>query len=126
MKSNVRKACAFVLALCLTALAAPAAAQVYTGRIDVTVSDATGGVLPGVTVSIAGPQNVTVVTDDKGEAHFLNLAPGTYAVTLELFYPAYKGGTAVKGEFKAVSETVTYEVETKEPLKVRVVLPAKK
>jgi hypothetical protein len=84
MRSNVQRACAFVLALCLTALAAPAAAQVYTGRIDVTVSDATGGVLPGVTVSIAGPQNVTVVTDDKGEAHFLNLAPGTYAVTARI------------------------------------------
>lgn len=84
MKSKVQMVCAFVLALCLTALAAPAAAQVYTGRIDVTVNDATGGVLPGVTVTIAGPQNVTAVTDDKGEAHFLNLAPGNYAVTARI------------------------------------------
>jgi hypothetical protein len=75
---------AALLALCLTALAAPAAAQVYTGRIDMTITDATGGVLPGVTVTIAGPQNATAVTDEKGEAHFLNLAPGTYSVSAKI------------------------------------------
>jgi len=75
---------ALVLVLCLAALAAPADAQVYTGRIDVTVSDATGGVLPGVTVVVSGPQSVTAVTDDKGEAHFLNLVPGSYAVTARI------------------------------------------
>ncbi|HJR60000.1 MAG TPA: TonB-dependent receptor [Vicinamibacterales bacterium] len=75
---------AAVLALCLTALAAPASAQVYTGRIDVTVSDATGGVLPGVAVTITGPQNVTAVSDAQGEAHFLNLAPGAYTVSAKL------------------------------------------
>ena len=36
---------------------------------------------------------------------------GTYSVVLELFYPAYKGGTAQKGEFKPVSNVVTYKVE---------------
>jgi hypothetical protein len=84
MRRKIQLARAFVIALCLAALATPAAAQVYTGRIDVTVSDATGGVLPGVTVTISGPQNATAVTDDKGEAHFLNLAPGTYAVAARI------------------------------------------
>ncbi len=62
----------------------PAAAQVYTGRIDISVSDSTGAQLPGVSVSIAGPQSHEAVTDAKGEAHFLNLAPGTYQVKASL------------------------------------------
>ena len=61
---NVRWVGAALVALCLTALAAPAAAQVFTGRIDITVNDATGAVLPGVTVTIEGPQNGTGVSDE--------------------------------------------------------------
>src|SRR5918995_6128259 len=40
--------------LCATLLecAAPAAAQIYTGRIEVAAVDATGAVLPGATVEI--------------------------------------------------------------------------
>jgi hypothetical protein len=36
---------------------------------------------------------------------------GTYTVVLELFYPAYKGGGAQKGEFKAVSNVLTFKWE---------------
>jgi hypothetical protein len=36
---------------------------------------------------------------------------GTFTVALELFYPAYKGGTGQKGEFKPVSDVLTYKVE---------------
>jgi hypothetical protein len=64
--------------------ASPAAAQVFTGRIDVTAQDGTGAVLPGVTVEVTGPQNQNTVTDAQGEAHFLNLAPGTYQVKATL------------------------------------------
>ena len=35
---------------------------------------------------------------------------GTYTVALELFYPAYKGGTAQKGEFKPVSNVIRFQV----------------
>ena len=73
-----------VLAASILVFAVPSEAQVYTGRIDVTVSDSTGAILPGVTVDITGPQNSTAVTDAKGEAHFLNLAPGTYTVTAKM------------------------------------------
>jgi hypothetical protein len=74
-----------VCAIALVAMAAaPSAAQVFTGRIDATVTDSTGAVLPGVTVDISGPQNATGVTDAKGEAHFLNLAPGVYTVSAKL------------------------------------------
>jgi hypothetical protein len=70
--------------LCAVLLAAPAAAQVYTGRIDVTIKDSTGSVLPGVTVEAVGTQNETAVTDAKGEVHFVNLAPGRYVVSAKL------------------------------------------
>src|ERR1051326_6898673 len=67
-----------------TAAAAPSLAQTLPGRIDATVADATGAVLPGVTLEITGPQNRSAVTDTLGEAHFLNLEPGTYTVSAKL------------------------------------------
>ena len=70
--------------VCAAAIAAPALAQVYTGRIDVTIKDSTGATLPGVTVDAVGTQTATAVTDSKGEAHFVNLAPGRYTVTAKL------------------------------------------
>jgi hypothetical protein len=69
---------------CAALLAVPAAAQVYTGRIDVTIKDSTGATLPGVTVEAVGTQTATAVTDSQGEAHFVNLAPGRYTVTAKL------------------------------------------
>src|SRR5688500_12847087 len=79
-----RLARVMVLAAALVAFASPASAQVFTGRIDVTVADTTGAVLPGVTVELTGQQTQSAVTDASGEAHFLNLAPGTYAVAAKL------------------------------------------
>ncbi|MDQ3170775.1 MAG: TonB-dependent receptor [Acidobacteriota bacterium] len=73
-----------VLAVALVAFASPASAQVFTGRIDVTIADTTGAVLPGVTVELTGQETHSAVTDASGEAHFLNLAPGTYAVAAKL------------------------------------------
>ena len=69
---------------CVSLVAAPVAAQVYTGRIDVSIKDGTGAVLPGVTVEAVGTQTDVAITDAKGEAHFVNLAPGRYAVTAKL------------------------------------------
>ena len=68
----------------LALLTAPSMAQVSSGRIDATVGDSTGAVLPGVTVDISGPQKQTAVTDNLGEAHFLNLPPGTYTVSAKI------------------------------------------
>jgi hypothetical protein len=66
------------------AYAATSSAQMYTGRIDATVSDSTGALLPAVTVEINGPQKATGVTDALGQAHFLNLAPGVYSFSAKL------------------------------------------
>src|SRR4026209_2435618 len=59
-------------------IVAPASAQVFTGRIDVTVEDSTGGRLPGVAVDLTGPVSQSQVTDAQGQAHFLNLPVGIY------------------------------------------------
>ncbi|MBL8798296.1 MAG: hypothetical protein JNM56_30660, partial [Planctomycetia bacterium] len=48
------------------------------------------------------------VVDARSAASLdLPAAPGTYIVTLELFYPGYKTGTVQKGNFKAVSNVLT-------------------
>ena len=62
------------------AMAMPAAAQQFTGRIEITVVDATGAVLPGVVVDLTGPQDSSVTTGPDGVARFLNLPPGIYQV----------------------------------------------
>src|SRR5438093_1423635 len=73
-------------AACLLALAlaAPARAQVFTGRIDVTVEDPTGARLPGVVVELSGPEVQTQVADAAGQAHFLSLPVGVYTVKVSL------------------------------------------
>jgi hypothetical protein len=72
-------------ALALTfGFASSAAAQVFTGRIDMTIEDSTGGRLPGVTVDLTGPANQNQVSDAKGEVHFLNLPVGNYTVKATL------------------------------------------
>ena len=80
--------CSAALA-CACGFAATVSAQVFTGRIDATVEDTTGGRLPGVTLELTGPVNQSQVSDAKGEAHFLNLPVGIYSVraTLPGFNP---------------------------------------
>jgi carboxypeptidase family protein/TonB-dependent receptor-like protein len=100
-----------LVGLCLTALAVPASAQVYTGRIDVTAKDGTGAILPGVTVELGGIQNATAVTDTRGEAHFLNLAPGRYTVTAKLSgFNDYKNDNVPVGAGGIVPLDVTMTV----------------
>jgi outer membrane receptor protein involved in Fe transport len=64
--------------------AAGAAAQTETGRISGAVTDATGGILPGVTVtarSVATGATRELTTDQTGQFVFANLQPGPYEIT---------------------------------------------
>jgi hypothetical protein len=75
------------LALAWALGAAPAGAQVQTGSILVRVADEQGGVLPGVTLTVSGPNLVnpmTAVSDQGGAHRFLSLPPGTYSVKAEI------------------------------------------
>ena len=65
---------------------APGVASAQDATIAGTVTDATGGILPGVTVEArdgAGTAQVSV-TDGTGQFTFSGLAPGTYDVTFTL------------------------------------------
>ena len=68
--------------------AVPVTAQVQTGSILVRVTDAQGGAVPGVTVTLTSPVLVagtmTAVTDGGGVNRFPSLQPGVYSVKLEL------------------------------------------
>src|SRR5690242_6925752 len=71
----------------LFALPLPALAQTTTGVIRGTVTDESGAVLPGVTVTIrsrAVPGAPTTVTNESGVFRFPTLPPGSYDVTVEL------------------------------------------
>src|SRR3954466_201500 len=79
---------AIVLALvALLATSALASAQSQTGEIFGKAVDASGAVLPGVTVTLTGPsllQPLTAVTSESGTYQFPRLEIGTYAVKFEL------------------------------------------
>ena len=93
-------------------VAATANAQVFTGRIDVTVQDSTGAVLPGVTVDISGPLKQSVVTDTEGQARLLNLPAGTYELKASLQgFADYLNRTVLVGAGSVVPLRVTLGVQ---------------
>src|SRR4030095_245984 len=76
-------------ALCVLALLllAPLAFAQTTGPVSGAARDSSGAPLPGVLVSITGPQmplGRTATTRSDGTFQFLNLTPGTYKLRAEL------------------------------------------
>jgi hypothetical protein len=76
----------FLLACVFLAPGLVAAQQ--NGSIAGLVTDATGSVLPGVTVEAASPALIekarTVLTDNRGQYRLVDLRPGSYTVTFTL------------------------------------------
>ena len=74
-----------ILCLLLLCAALPLAAQSLTGTVSGVVKDEQGGVLPGVTVTLAGKAaSRTAVTDAEGAYRFPAVEVGTYTVTANL------------------------------------------
>ncbi|MGQ0736476.1 MAG: carboxypeptidase regulatory-like domain-containing protein [Acidobacteriota bacterium] len=76
-----------ILCVALLTTAASASAQEFRGRVNGTVTDNTGAVLPGVTVTASSPaliQPQVQVTGGEGDYRFLALPPGVYEITFEL------------------------------------------
>ena len=100
------------LALVLgAALLSPSVATAQNGTISGTVRDATGLVLPGVTVEArdaAGTGQVTF-TDGVGEFTFSGLAPGTYEVTFAL--PGFDAPAQVVEVGAGATATLDIEME---------------
>src|SRR2546422_1624790 len=92
------------------------------------VKDASGGVLPGVTVEAASPALIekvrSVISDATGQYRIVDLRPGTYSVTFSLpgFSTVKREGIELSGTFVAtingelkvgaLEETITVTGET--------------
>jgi hypothetical protein len=107
----------------------PASAAAQSGSaIAGTVRDASGAVIPGVTVEAASPALIeklrVAVTDEAGRYTIVNLRPGTYAVTFTLpgFSTVKREGIELTASFTAtvnvemrvgtLEETITVTGET--------------
>ncbi len=108
---KLSRGAAVTLAL-IVAFALTASAQgLQTGVLNGTVRDATGGVLPGVTVTIKSPAlqgTRTTVTDENGLFIFRGLPPGRYSVTFELsgMETREERGEVLLGSTTAVNSTM--------------------
>lgn len=111
----------------LFAIPLSALAQRTTGDIRGLITDESGAVLPGVTVTLRGravPGAPTTVSNEAGIFRFPNLPPGTYDITAELQgfsiseqtgIPVPLGGTAevnVQLKVSTQSETITVVADT--------------
>ena len=114
-----------VVCACLALMPATAFAQ---ASITGVVKDASGGVLPGVTIEATSPALIeksrSTVSDGAGQYQIIQLAPGTYTVTFTLagFNTFKRDGVELSGSFVAVinadmklgelAETITVTGET--------------
>src|SRR5918999_1277192 len=82
---------AFLTVLALLAGVSVGSAQIQTGEISGRVTDTSGAVLPGVTVTVSGPALITpqtTTTSESGTYLLPRLPIGTYNVRFEL--PSFK------------------------------------
>jgi hypothetical protein len=103
MSSNALRRVVFVLGIAV--FHAVAASAQGVGAIAGSVTDASGGVLPGATVTLTSAQgtvggNQEVQTDERGAYQFLRLVPGTYSVkaVLQGFRPFTQAGIVVNSD----------------------------
>src|SRR5437667_7507663 len=111
----------------LWSLMLPSAAHAQ-GSITGVIKDASGAVMPGVTVEVSSPALIektrTAVSDGRGQYRIVDLRPGVYRVTFTLpgFTTVRREGieltvgftAAVNAELRVgnVSETVTVQGAT--------------
>ena len=100
----------FLITIFACVLAFPVAAGADITRFDLsgTVTDGTGGVLPGVAVSLKNADtgfNRSTVTDAEGRFSVENLLPGGYRVDNFLFKDG-KGAYVPCGTLRAGEENV--------------------
>ncbi|HTI44199.1 MAG TPA: carboxypeptidase-like regulatory domain-containing protein, partial [Vicinamibacterales bacterium] len=90
-----------VLVFSLVTLTSAAFAQITSATITGTIKDETGGLLPGVDVTVSNVQTGlkrSVVTDGNGYFTVPGLAPGTYEAraTLQGFATAVQSGIVLE------------------------------
>src|SRR5580765_2425182 len=128
MNAMIRFASRSAAVLLVLLLLPPAAFAQFAGAITGVAKDASGGVLPGVTVEAASPVLIekvrSVITDDTGQYRIVDLRPGTYSITFTLpgFSTVKREGIEITGTFVAtvnadlkvgaLEETITVTGET--------------
>jgi hypothetical protein len=99
-----------VVATCLALTLPSAAGAQVLGTVAGNVKDASGAVLPGVTVEASSPALIekvrTAVSDGNGQYQIVNLPPGVYSVTFTL-----PGFATVKRDALDVSVNFTSTVD---------------
>lgn len=125
MRAFIRRSA--TVALVVVCCVAGTRAQTQSGEIFGKVTDRTGAILAGVTVTIAGPallQPQAAATSVSGSYRFPNIPVGTYTVTFELqgFQRVVYEGVRIQAGFNAevngklelstVEETVTVTGES--------------
>src|SRR5262249_39162651 len=122
MSGALRRA-AMLVCLMLLSSAGQALAQVSMGEVFGKVTDGTGAVLPGVTVTLSGPaliQPQITVTVESGAYRFPRIPIGTYSVAFELtgFKKSVRDGIIIQAGFNA-DVGATLEISTvQEPVTV--------
>jgi len=103
--SAIRAARVLVLCLAVFACLVSSVHAQGVGAIAGTVTDASGAVLPGVTVTLTNAQgtvggNQETMTDERGAYQFLRLVPGSYSVkaVLQGFRPFTQAGVIVNSD----------------------------
>src|SRR5688572_5018590 len=125
MRTLARRSAAAASLLVLLGLPSAAFAQ---AAITGVVKDASGAVLPGVTVEAASPVLIekvrSVATDASGQYRIVDLRPGAYTLTFSLpgFSTVKREGIELSGTFVAtvnadlrvgsLEETITVTGET--------------
>ena len=109
--------------LILVCLIATLGAAQDRGTIAGTITDAAGAALPGVTVTLSGPDKRSTVTDAQGRFSFVGVLPGEYQLsaalagftTVQHRFTLAAGGSEVRSirmPFSSVTETVTVTGES--------------
>jgi hypothetical protein len=97
----------FALLVCIAGVASAHAQSAIAG----VVKDASGAVLPGVTVAVASPALIektrSAVTDSSGQYKITDLRPGLYSVTFQLegFATVARAGVELPATFTATIST---------------------
>ena len=111
--SGIRTALVVCSLFALTAIASAQSVTATTGTINGRVSDASGAILPGVTITLASQSmqgTRTAVTSEDGTYRFPAVPPGEYRITYEL--PGF--GTVVRDAIRiTLGFTATVNVELK-------------
>ena len=116
MAGRTRVSLLVVAAITICAIGLPASAQITTGSVTGTITDAQGGVIPGATIVLVSETQATkttpVVTNTEGQYTVPNIKADTYSVevTMPSFKTLTRKGVKVSGGDRVTVEALVLQV----------------